>query len=283
VSFGVRLRTLGRTRSVVIGILVAAVAWEIAAHIFATRAPQARLVMPPLEDVVTSGFIGMSNFFAGGFGIESTATGGPETIMGAILGILTNAGATAVRALVGLVTGVFFGILGGLLMSANRTVRRTASGPLGLLRLLPGLALAPLFILWGGSTSATSMVFAFYGVFLLMIISTGNAVGNIPAHVIEYPQTLGVRGWRLQTSVVLPAIMPEMRGPLLIAGLDAWGATLASEAFGMQDGLGYILQQTLEFTLVGELIILAAVFTALSVLTLRITSRIIYKVTAWSE
>ena len=282
-SFGVRLRTRGRSGAIVVGILIAAALWEIAAHLFSLKSPQAHLVMPPLETIVTTNFLGMSNYFSGGLGIESTATGGHETVIGAVLAIIVNSAFTTARALVGLVAGVFLGVLSGLLVSSNRTVRQTASGPLGLLRLLPGLALAPLFILWGGPTNLTSMVFAFYGVFLLMIISTANAVRNIPPHVIEYPRTLGISGWTLQRTVVLPAIIPEMRGTFLIAGLDAWGGALASEAFGMQNGLGYILQQTLDFSLVGEMVILAAVFTVLSAVTLRVISAIVSRVTVWSE
>lgn len=282
-SFDAKLRTRSKSWTLLAGAAVALIIWEVAAQIIGRSGPQAAQVMPPLLTVATDGFLGLSNFFKGGFGVEPTAQGGEPSFVGGALALVTNGWVTLWRVLVGLLGGAILGVALGLLVSGLRPLRYGMTGIAELMRMLPTLAMAPLFTLWFGAASSASVIFIIFGVTFIMFVAVTNAVRNIPPTVIEYPRTLGVRGTTMSLKVVLPAILPEIRGPLTFAGLIAWTSSLASELYGIQSGLGWMLGETLRFSLVDQMVVIAVVFSALALATMRALSWLMTKATVWND
>ncbi|UOQ56439.1 ABC transporter permease subunit [Leucobacter allii] len=282
-SFDDRLRTTPKGWALLAGALVGLAAWETAAQVIGRNGPQAAQVMPSLLTVATDGFVGLSNFFKGGFGIEATANGAETSALGAVLSLVTNGAITVLRVVVGLVAGSALGALLGFLVAGLRPLRYGVTGVAELMRMLPTLAMAPLFTLWFGATTAASIVFIIFGVMFIVFVAVTNAVRNIPPETIEYPRTLGVRGVRMYTRVIFPAVLPEVRGPLMFAGLVAWTSALASELYGIQSGLGWMLGETLKFSLVGQMVVIAIVYSALALGTMRAMSWGVGRATAWND
>src|SRR5690606_38709296 len=108
-----------------------------------------------------------------------------------------------------------------------------------------------------------------FGVMFIIFVAVTNAVRNIPPEVIEYPKTLGVSPLKLYTSVIFPAVLPEIRGPLMFGGLVAWTSALASELYGIQSGLGWMMGETLKFSLVAQMVVVAVIFSLLALITMR--------------
>ena len=280
---GLVLRTRPSRLSIIGGVLLALVAWEGAARVIQAAAEQGDRVVPSLTTVATDGFIGLSNYWSGGWGVDSTASGGEAGVTGAVLALLVNAGITIGRVTVGLVVAIVLGVAAGLLVASVRPIRLSVSGIAEVMRMLPALAMAPLFTLWFGPTTQASIVFVVFGVAFIVLVGTVNAVQNLPAPVIEYPRTLGVRGARLWTRVVLPATLPELRGSLVFAGLVAWTTVLASEMYGMQSGLGWMLSDTLRFSLVDRMVVVAVVFSGLALITMKVLGYAVTAATRWSD
>lgn len=282
-SFDAKLRTAPKTWTLLAGGIVGVVAWEIAAQVIGRSGPQASQVMPSVATIVTDGFMGLSNFFKGGFGIPATANGGELSVQAALLALLTNGWVTLWRVIVGLVVGAGLGALLGFLVSGLRPLRYGVTGVAELMRMLPTLAMAPLFTLWFGATTLASVIFIIFAVTFIMFVAVTNAARNIPPEVIEYPRTLGVRGVKMYLMVVFPAILPEVRGPLIFAGLVAWTSALASELYGIQSGLGWMLGETLKFSLVDQMVVIAVTFSALALATMRALGWLVGKATAWND
>lgn len=282
-SFDAKLRTHARSWTLLVGALVAVIAWEIAAQTVGRSGPQASQVMPSLGTVLTEGFSDLSNFFKGGFGIASTANGAETSVLGGALALLTNGAITLFRAVFGLTLGVAIGASLGLLVSGVRPLRYGLTGVAELMRMLPTLAMAPLFTLWFGATTTASVIFIVFGVAFIIFVAVTNAVRNIVPEVIEYARTLGISGVRMYLRVVFPAILPEIRGPLMFAGLVAWTTALASELYGIQSGLGWMMGETLKFSLVDQMLVVAVVFSALALATMRALSWGIGRATRWND
>ena len=149
-------------------------------------------------------------------------------------------------------------------------MRLAVSGVSEMMRMLPALAMAPLFTLWFGATSRASILFIIFSVAFIVLLATANAVANLPAHLVDYPRTLGLSGWGLWTRVVTPAILPELRGSLVFGGLVAWTTVLASEMYGLGSGLGYMLSDTLRFSQVDRMVVVALIFSVLALATMKL-------------
>lgn len=273
------LRTRATGRSLLAGLVVALVLWEVAARVLAATTGQGDRVLPSLVTVVGTGFPGLSDYYSGNLGIAAT---GPDNAGGAVLALVANGLITLTRVAVGLALAIAVGITLGLLVGAVRPVRWSVSGVAEVLRMLPALAMAPLFTLWFGATWHASVIFIVFSVAFVVLVATVNAVANLPAHVTDYPRTLGVRGVRLWTRVVLPAVLPELRGSLVFGGLVAWTTVLASEMYGLQSGLGWMLNETLRFSLVERMVVVAVVFSGLALATMRLLGSAVGRLTRWA-
>lgn len=274
------LRTRGTGLSIVVGLFVALAAWEIAARILASTNEQADRVLPSLLTIADRGFLGLGHYYSGGLGIEPTGDG---SVVGSLAALVYNGLVTTGRVAVGLVLAIAFGLVLGLLVSAIRPVRLSVSGVAELMRMLPALAMAPLFTLWFGATATASVVFIVFGAAFIVLIAVVNAVANLAPQVTEYPRTLGISTFRLYTRVVLPAILPELRGPLVFAGLVAWTSVLASEMYGLQSGLGWMLNDTLRFSQIDRMFVVAVVFSALALITMKLLGALVNRATRWNS
>lgn len=273
------LRTRGTTTSILVGLLVGLLAWEVAARVMASSNEQADRVLPSLATIAHRGFLGLGHYYSGGLGI---APAGDGSVVASVAALLYNSLVTTGRVAVGLVLAIAAGLVLGLLVAAFRPVRLSVSGVAELMRLLPALAMAPLFTLWFGATSTASVVFIVFGATFIVLIAVVNAVANLAPHVTEYPHTLGISTLSLYSRVVFPAILPELRGPLVFAGLVAWTSVLASEMYGLQSGLGWMLNDTLRFSQIDRMFVVAVVFSALALATMKLLGALVNRSTRWN-
>lgn len=282
-SFGAELRTRARSRSLVVGALVGLAGWQVLSVVVGLSTEQGQNVVPGLQTVLTEGVPGLSHFYKGGLGARTTLQGADDSVALAALALLQNSLVTLARAWAGFLLAVGTGLPVGLLVAASGPVRQAVSGPAGLLRMLPLLAMSPLFTLWFGATTTAGIAFVTFGAFWVVLLATANAVNSLPAHLTEYPRTLGLSRLRINTHVILPAILPGLRGALMLAAGTAWACVLASELYGIQSGLGWALHQTLTYSLVDQMVVITGVFAALSLASLRLTDRVTGHLTRWSE
>ena len=276
------LRTRASGLSILVGIVVLLAAWEVAAYVISSATPQGDRVMPSLGVVATTGLLGVSDYWGGGFGFTPTAQGGEQTYGAAVLALVSNAGLTLLRVVCGLSLALFVGIGLGLLTAAARPVRLAVTPVAEMLRMMPALAMAPLFTLWFGATTVAAVLFVVFGVAFIVLVGTVNAVRNLPPHTFEYARTLGVRGPQLWTRVALPAILPELRGTLVFGGLVSWTSVLAGEMYGLPSGLGWMLSETLRFSLVDRMVIVAVVFSVLALGTMKLLGALTGRLSRWA-
>src|SRR5690606_20553627 len=227
-SFGVRARTRFRPTRVLLGVAALIALWEAVALWFARTLEHPEYVMPELGYVLRVGLPGLSDYYSGVFGGTPPSQGGGQTVVQGLLSLVGHSGISLVRVGAGLALGTALGIAAGLAMAALRPVRYAGFGVANLLRMLPLLALGPLFTLWLGPTTSASVTFICFAVTLTMLVATSNAIGNLDPDLLAYPRTLGLSTFATYRRVVAPAIIPELAAALTICGPLAWSVLLAS-------------------------------------------------------
>ncbi len=242
----------------VIAIVVAA--WELAAHVFTHIGTSGDPTVPSIEFLGTNSIRRLADFWNGGLGAPSPSAGGKETYWGAVLAVGQASAASLERVFVGVTIGLLLGIVVGVLTSTSRRLRAIMAPSMHFLRMVPFLALAPLFEVWFGKTDLGAISFIAYGVSVVTFTGTIGAVSVLPRVFIERAATNGASRWATYRHVILPGIVPAMRATVLTALGLAWTLDVAAEILGTQRGLGVMMDYSLRFSYTGRVIVVALIF-----------------------
>jgi sulfonate transport system permease protein len=213
--------------------------WQLASVLIGEGQSGMRLV-PGIGDVVSS-YMVFADYWPGGLGAEQTVRGAEPSVWGATLGLGYNVAISLSRFAVGFILGAMVGIGAGLLVSWSSIARCTVSFPAHFLRMMPLLAMLPLFGLWFGSSEMGTYMFTAFAVAVLLFVLTVAAVNNVPRIYSDSATSLGASRARIYLSVIVPSITPNLKVGILLAVPFAWSAVLAAEVIGKQYGLGRIL------------------------------------------
>jgi sulfonate transport system permease protein len=223
------------------------VLWQLLSIAFPTEILPGEPMVPGWQVVFTRTLVSLSDYWHGGFGVPTVADGAAPSYRLALLAIVSNSIDTLVRMYVGLALGAALGSALGLAVSWSNWSRRIVSLPMQVLRTLPLLAMVPLFQLWFGIAFAGQVIFVAYGVGVIFFAAVVNAVSNVPPIYVENARTFSDSKFVLYRTVILPAILPELRSAVLLALGTAWAAALGAEFLGAQSGLGYIIVYSEQF------------------------------------
>ena len=251
---------LRRRRVSILVLLAMAAIWQILSMVFTAEAVPGEPMVPGWQIVFGRTLLSLADYWQGGLGVPSVASGAERSYPAAILSILSHSLDTIVRLYVGLLIGGIVGTGLGLAVSWSRWTRRLVDLPLQLLRTLPLLAMVPLFQLWFGIDFVGKVTFVAYGVGVIFLASVVNAVNNVPQIYIDNARMLGASRWRVYTTVILPAIFPEMRATILLGLGIGWAAVLGAEYLGAQSGLGYIIIYSEQFAYLDRMFLVALIF-----------------------
>ena len=261
--------------------IVILVGWEVAAHLVPESARAGSPIVPSWEFVWTDSLKDLSGNWTEPYWAPNPVRGGEETYLGALLALGYHTLATLIRLVLGLVIGVLAGVGTGLAISYWRVARRVAWPPLNFLRMLPLLAAIPLFQFWLGANTRGTTSFIAFGVWVVLVVGTINAVRNVPDRYIESARTLGASRFRTYLRVVIPGAIPELRTSLLLAAGLSWSLTVGAEYIGLRDGLGSIMAVAEYFTNTGRMIVIAITVGLCALLTFAALDRVFSRIVSW--
>lgn len=275
--------TAAQQRQVSILVFLAMIVlWEILSFIFPAELVPGVPLIPGWEVLFSSTLLSMSDYWTGGFGVEAIVDGGSRSYAGAVLSILEHSWATIVRLFTGMLVGAITGTLLGLIISWSDWTRRLIDLPVQVMRTLPLLAMVPLFQLWFGTYFMGKVIFIAYGVGVLFIAGTMNAVRNVPAIYIDNARTLGASKLEIYRSIILPAIFPELRATIMLSLGIAWATVIGAEYLGAQSGLGYILLYAQTYGFVDRMFFVALLFVLYASITYAIFNRVSLRMLRWA-
>lgn len=196
--------------------------------------------------------------------------------------ILLHTMTTLLRLIAGYLIGVCVGIFFGLLMKFSHIVDRLFYKLVETWRPVPPVALVPFFILWFGFSSFGKILLVSLGVALIMVVNTYEAVNNVKPIFIKAAYSLGAKKIAVFRTVIMPAILPELKAGLRISLAIGFGLVIVSEFMGADYGLGYLINIS-KITFSTQTILLAILIIGLiAVLLDQLVQRITNRLTAWA-
>ena len=187
-------------------------------------------------------------------------------------------------ALMGLAIGGVAGIATGLVLGYSPTIRRYFEATLdNLVRPVPFIAFIYLFILWFRIEAVRLVVLVAIGIFLLLSLTTLEAVRNVPQIYVKAALTAGAERFRIYRTVVIPAITPHLIASVRLGAAYAWGLLVAAELAGSQQGLGYILISRVNYYLdTASAVLIVFIFCSLAVIFDQSVRYATGRLTRWS-
>lgn len=159
--------------------------------------------------------------------------------------------------------GLFFGILTGLFRRTEKLLDPTFQ----MIRMIPSLAVVPLFILWFGIGEESKVLLIAKGAFFPLYINAFMGIRGVDNKLFEVSRVLGFNRWKQVTRLVLPAAVPNLLlGARLSAGLS-WLGLVVAELIASTSGIGYMMSDARQFADTPVVFVGIGLFAALGLAT----------------
>lgn len=135
------------------------------------------------------------------------------------------------------------GIPIGILCGTFSFYSRVTEPFIDFIRYMPAPAFGALMLAVFGIDDAPKIAIIFIGTFFPLVLVVANTTRQIDPSLLEAAQTLGARGRRLLTHVIVPGILPALYNDLRILLGCAWTYLIIAEMTGTSRGIAYYISQ----------------------------------------
>jgi NitT/TauT family transport system permease protein len=141
----------------------------------------------------------------------------------------------------GFVLSSVFGVPLGILCGTYRFFAKLQEPFIEFFRYLPAPAFGALCVAILGIDDPPKIAIIIIGTFFQQVLVIGNTVRKVDPALIEAAETLGARGWRLLTGVVIPASVAEIYTDMRILLGWAWTYLIVAEVVGTMSGITFFI------------------------------------------
>lgn len=241
-----------------LSVLATLLLWNAASLLAGVSPITGDRLVPGTLDVIRS-FPNLAYYAPGSPDALLASSGTGSSVGAALKSLLYHTGVSALRLVIGLAAGIAIACLAAVLISWNRTIRRAFMLPAQAFRMLPLLALAPLFGIWFGSGQTGTYAYLAFATFAVMFPVAVSAIDHVPGYYANYARSLGAGSARIYLSVVVPAALPDLRPGVLLSVAFGWSMVLAVEYISQGDGLGFIVSRAQEFSQINTLAVMGCI------------------------
>ncbi|WP_379162796.1 ABC transporter permease [Paenibacillus sp. sgz5001063] len=187
------------------------------------------------------------------------------------------------RALSGFILGGGLGLLFGILVGLFRSSEKLLDPSLQMIRMIPSLAVVPLFILWFGIGEESKVLLIAKGAFFPIYINTFMGIRGTDNKLFEVSKVLGFSRMKQVVRLVLPAAVPNiMLGVRLSLGLS-WLGLVVAELIASTSGIGYMMSDARQFADTPVVFVGIIVFAAAGLLSDTIVRLIERRLLRWQD
>ena len=155
---------------------------------------------------------------------------------------------TIVRLLGGFALAAILGVTLGILMGRSRRMEDILLPLVSVLAPIPGIAWAPLFLLWFGLGSQPAMLLVAFVSAFPIIFNTWTGVKAVKEIWVRSAQAMGADDRRLFVKVIVPGALPYILTGLRLGLAQAWRALVGVEMLAAVPwGLGWMIFGAREF------------------------------------
>lgn len=210
----------------------------------------------------------------GSLGLLSTLLFPPPLKIGGALMKLASSGELAehlqvslLRALAGFALGGGAGLIVGTLVGLFRKTEKALDPTVQMIRMVPHLAIAPLFVLWFGIGELSKVLLIATGAFFPLYINTFLGIRNLDNKLFEVARVLGFSRGKQIVKLVLPAALPNILLGVRISLGVSWLGLVVAEIMGSTSGIGYLMSEARQFSKTPIVFVGILVFAAVGKLT----------------
>ncbi|MEM7537281.1 MAG: ABC transporter permease [Chloroflexota bacterium] len=179
--------------------------------------------------------------------------------------LLTHIGYTLQRLLLATIIGTLAGGAIGAAMGLNRHIYRFLDPLITVIMPIPGIALAPLFIIWLGFGDITVIAVGAIATFFPVVYNTAAGVRTVDNQLVRAAQMMGANRITTLLNVHLPWALAYMLLGIKLGLARGWRTVVAVELIAATNwGLGYMIWDAAEYLraglVYGGIIIMIVVF-----------------------
>jgi NitT/TauT family transport system permease protein len=162
--------------------------------------------------------------------------------------LLHHAGETIFRLLAGFALAAVLGVLLGIAMGRSRRAEDIFLPLVSIGAPIPGLAYAPLFLLWFGLGDLSAVLLVAFVSTFPIVFNTWTGVKAVKEIWVRSAQAMGADNQRLFRHVILPGALPYIMTGLRLGLAQAWRILVAVEMLASVEwGLGWMIFGAREF------------------------------------
>ncbi|MCP8967215.1 ABC transporter permease [Ectobacillus ponti] len=162
--------------------------------------------------------------------------------------LINHLAVSVTRALTGFLLGAGPGLLLGMLIGLSRRTEQFMDPTLQMLRTVPHLALAPLFILWFGLGELSKVLLIALGAFFPLYVNTFLGIRGVDQKLFDVARILEFSRRKQATKLILPAALPNILLGIRLSLGAAWLGLVVSELMGASEGIGYLIMDARQFS-----------------------------------
>jgi NitT/TauT family transport system permease protein len=191
---------------------------------------------------------------------------------------------TVLRLLVGFALAAVIGVAIGIVMGRSRFAEDICLPLVSVLAPIPGIAWAPLFLLWFGLGNRPAILLVGFVSLFPIIFNTWTGVKAVKEIWVRSAQSMGADDRRLFVKVILPGSLPYILTGLRLGMAQAWRTLVGVEMLAAVPwGLGWMIFGAREFlnidVMLAGVVVIGAVGLALEKLVFQRIER--YTVMRW--
>jgi sulfonate transport system permease protein len=154
---------------------------------------------------------------------------------------------SGLRAIAGYALGGGLGLAVGIIVGQFRKAEKSLDPTIQMIRMIPSLAIIPLFILWFGIGEESKVLIIAKSAFFPLYINTFLGIRNVDNKLYEVARVLQFNHYKVITKLTIPASLPNIiLGARLSAGLS-WLGLVVAELIASTSGIGYMMSDARQF------------------------------------
>ncbi|MFE5389799.1 ABC transporter permease [Bacillus thuringiensis] len=152
------------------------------------------------------------------------------------------------RAAAGFFIGGGLGIILGTIVGFSARSEQYLDPSVQMLRTVPHLAVAPLFVLWFGFGETSKVLLIADGAFFPLYVNAFLGIRGVDSKLFDVARVLEFSKRKLITKLILPSALPNLLlGARLSLGV-AWVSLVVAELMGSTEGIGYMIMDARQFS-----------------------------------
>jgi sulfonate transport system permease protein len=164
---------------------------------------------------------------------------------------------------IGLTAGLLLGLAAGLLRLAEDLV----DAPIQSLRMLPHLALVPIFIIWFGIGETSKIALIAIGPIFPLYLNVLHGIRGVDERLVESARSCGVGRLGLILRVILPGALPQILVGLRQALGLGWLSLVVAEQTATTAGVGFLMNDAREFLRTDVIFVVLVIYALLGLAT----------------